>query len=307
MAPENPRSVRERTAWENEQRQIASGLSAFQGTPETTAQRYTENPTEVPLTKAQQVERQQAAIRPSAPVAITTQRPAALVANADLIKAGGMHNPYDFVCQRRDSAEATITGERCYICNPPVEPTPEASAMFGPDAQFYADHPIEPPTQISEIAEPTKQREGDQPLPVARGGEYVQDRVIRKAKEMLDRGHMSREEFSRIEAMALASKAVGTQRYGTPLQIFNGRDTLQDAVDEARDMFMYLSTLQQAAQAEAEVLVPVLRDAMHVLWMQWADSGVQMTPEEYCTGLATVAVEVMHGSRGPLGLSPGAD
>ncbi len=33
---------------------------------------------------------------------------------------------------------------------------------------------------------------------------------------------------------------VGTERYGTPLQAFNGRDALQDAYEEALDLAAYL-------------------------------------------------------------------
>lgn len=35
-------------------------------------------------------------------------------------------------------------------------------------------------------------------------------------------------------------KALGIQRYGTPLQANNGRDSLQDAYEEALDLCMYL-------------------------------------------------------------------
>lgn len=48
MAQGNDRSIRARRAWEAEQRHQASGLGEFQGRPQTTAERYTENPTPVP-------------------------------------------------------------------------------------------------------------------------------------------------------------------------------------------------------------------------------------------------------------------
>ena len=35
---------------------------------------------------------------------------------------------------------------------------------------------------------------------------------------------------------------VGRKRYGTPLQPFNGRDSLKDALDEAMDLVVYLRT-----------------------------------------------------------------
>lgn len=37
-----------------------------------------------------------------------------------------------------------------------------------------------------------------------------------------------------------ARDALGRQRYGTPLQAFNGRDALQDAYEEALDLAVYL-------------------------------------------------------------------
>lgn len=36
--------------------------------------------------------------------------------------------------------------------------------------------------------------------------------------------------------------ALGRQRYGTPLQPHNGRDSLRDALDEALDLVVYLRT-----------------------------------------------------------------
>lgn len=57
MAPELARTVREREHWEAEQRHAASGLAEFQGPPQTTAQRYTDNATEPPLTQEQREER----------------------------------------------------------------------------------------------------------------------------------------------------------------------------------------------------------------------------------------------------------
>lgn len=36
--------------------------------------------------------------------------------------------------------------------------------------------------------------------------------------------------------------AFGKEKYGTPLQPFNGRDSLQDAIEEALDLVVYLKT-----------------------------------------------------------------
>lgn len=67
-----------------------------------------------------------------------------------------------------------------------------------------------------------KLRPGDQPLPIVNGQPFVQDAVI-----------------ADIEAR----KQVGIERYGTPLQPFNGRDALRDAYEEAIDLTMYLKQL----------------------------------------------------------------
>jgi hypothetical protein len=90
------------------------------------------------------------------------------------------------------------------------------------------------------MIEPTKQRPGDQPLPTG-AGECVQDRIIAAMHE---------------------SKAVGAERYGTPLRTFNGRRGLQDAAEEARDLYVYLTKLQMEAEAGRAVLVQVAAQAL---------------------------------------------
>src|SRR5690606_24247776 len=66
-AKENPRSVRERAKWEEEQRILAGEpsdaqrtISGFHGQPQTTAERYTVNPTPVPKTREEIIAEQQA-------------------------------------------------------------------------------------------------------------------------------------------------------------------------------------------------------------------------------------------------------
>ncbi|MEV7674978.1 hypothetical protein [Streptomyces sp. NPDC088752] len=68
------------------------------------------------------------------------------------------------------------------------------------------------------MTESLRQRDGDQPLPVE-GQENVQDRLIEKIKER---------------------RELGIQRYGRPLQTFNGRDAVKDALEEALDLATYL-------------------------------------------------------------------
>lgn len=70
-------------------------------------------------------------------------------------------------------------------------------------------------------AEPAKLRlrPGDQPLPVPNDRLLIHDLVA---------------------ADIQARKELGTRRYGTPLQPFNGRDALLDAYQEALDLAVYL-------------------------------------------------------------------
>jgi hypothetical protein len=67
-----------------------------------------------------------------------------------------------------------------------------------------------------------KTREGDQPLPIKNDSPFIQDEVIKDIEQR---------------------KQIGIERYGTPLQPFNGRDALQDAYEEAIDLCMYLKQL----------------------------------------------------------------
>jgi hypothetical protein len=59
----------------------------------------------------------------------------------------------------------------------------------------------------------------EQPMPTKNDRQPVWDLVI---KDMQERDQ------------------VGRQRYGTPLQPFNGRDALRDAYEEALDLTVYL-------------------------------------------------------------------
>lgn len=67
------------------------------------------------------------------------------------------------------------------------------------------------------MAENLRQRPGDQPLPTE-GQENVQDALIEHIQ---------------------ARKVLGVQRYGRPLQTFNGRDALKDLLDELLDGATY--------------------------------------------------------------------
>lgn len=62
----------------------------------------------------------------------------------------------------------------------------------------------------------------DQPLPKANDNEFVQDMVIADIEKR---------------------KQFGINKYGTALQIHNGRDMLLDAYEEALDLCIYLRGL----------------------------------------------------------------
>lgn len=126
------------------------------------------------------------------------------------------------------------------------------------NARCMVCRPLTALDQMAQNHEPTKQREGDQPLPIPTDEEYVQDRIIAKVETLVRSGKMDRGTADGVIAKMEESKRVGMQRYGTALQTFNGRDALQDAEEEARDLFVYLSSLMQAREASREKLVEVV-------------------------------------------------
>lgn len=65
-----------------------------------------------------------------------------------------------------------------------------------------------------------KTRPGDQPLPIVNDRPFVADALV---------------------AFIEHRKAIGIERYGTPLQPHNGRDALRDAFEEAVDLATYLA------------------------------------------------------------------
>jgi hypothetical protein len=88
--------------------------------------------------------------------------------------------------------------------------------------------------------EPTKTRPGDQPLPVG-GNECVQDALI---------------------ADIQARRDLGIQRYGSALMTHNGRDAVQDALEEAVDLAVYLKqvALETRDRQAALARVAAVRD-----------------------------------------------
>lgn len=80
----------------------------------------------------------------------------------------------------------------------------------------------------------------DQPAPTSNSRPAVWDLVI---KDMQERD------------------AVGRERYGTPLQPFNGRDALVDAYQEALDLAVYLRQAIEERDSRGIVALPVVGDA----------------------------------------------
>lgn len=107
---------------------------------------------------------------------------------------------------------------------------------------------------IEHPEEPTKQRPGDQRLPDG-GGECVQDVAINALEAAI--------------YQLQQSKKVGQERYGTVLRTFNGRRGIQDVLEEARDLFVYLTQVSlevDATEAELKVaVIEALEQANHTL------------------------------------------
>ncbi|MDX2800142.1 hypothetical protein [Streptomyces scabiei] len=79
-----------------------------------------------------------------------------------------------------------------------------------------------------------KTRPGDQPLPQG-GRESVQDALIADIR---------------------ARRDLGIQRYGSPLMTHNGRDAVQDALEEAVDLAVYLKQVaMETRDREQELAV----------------------------------------------------
>lgn len=205
-------SQRERARWEEGQ-QAKATLASFQGEALTTAERYTENPTDVPITPGR--------------------------ARLHSVCSARECQVYDGDHSNRISAWR----ECPYKPGPPpgyratrVEDVPgldnveqRAAAVFDRAEEQGSRIFIDPDTGQSWLhaegrnepveVTPTKQREGDQVLPTKNDHPDIQSMVIADIEQR---------------------RQVGISRYGTALQPFNGRDMLLDAYEEAMDLCIYL-------------------------------------------------------------------
>jgi len=85
--------------------------------------------------------------------------------------------------------------------------------------------------------------EKEQPAPVPNDKPAVWELVMADVTDSI-RGLDTSDGRHRLATQVLTDMAerhaVGTKRYGTPLQAFNGRNVLQDAYEEALDLCVYL-------------------------------------------------------------------
>lgn len=324
-AYENARSVRERERWEREQTHATSGLGQFQGRAETTAERYTENPTAVPGPEEVQ--------RFARPVVVEedangTRFRQATSAEAKVAEIPSEQGPGPDEVYLLDISKFDLTG--VFDGQPPtqakmqvrsISPSGTVRISFadypsgvGPEydlsrEQFHtlairrvdldlmpaAPHVGDYGDRVEEYLagpQPTKQRPGDQVLPTQTGEESVQARIIRKSQALVESGAMPEDTFRLIEQQMLDSIKVGTERYGSALQTFNGRDALQDAAEEARDLYVYLNSLIDARATQRGRLVDVVAQAIRA-----ADGNHTMG----AGALAEVAVDAILQATGPLG------
>lgn len=90
----------------------------------------------------------------------------------------------------------------------------------------------------------TRQRPGDQPLPVVHDDQpAIHDLVV---------------------ADLAGRKALGTERYGTPLQPHNGRDALRDLYEELLDAAVYVRQAIEERRNPAFTVIRTMQQRVQV-------------------------------------------
>ncbi len=242
MAHEDARSVKERAEWMDAQ----AVLSATQGPPQTTAERYTEGAMDHP--DQEKLEKTVGDL--------TLTKPDSLICPK-------CEDGHHFNCVQLNQLVAVLYHDQ--------EDLEEWCSCFQDDPESHGMGEMVP--------KPTKQRSGDQPPPRLTGDVAVQTRIIEKARVLVERGDMNEEDFERIQRIMQESIRVGMQRYGTSLQTFNGRNTLQDLEDELRDSFVYISSINQAAQTSKDQVIGLCRDAVMVANQEGGTMDLDMVVE----------------------------
>jgi hypothetical protein len=87
------------------------------------------------------------------------------------------------------------------------------------------------------MTEQLRHREGDQPLPIVNDYPFIHDLVIVDFER--DRIAAGDATLDRVIEDVRGRKDLGTKRYGTALQPFNGRDVLRDFYEELLDAAAY--------------------------------------------------------------------
>lgn len=128
-------------------------------------------------------------------------------------------------------------------------PQPEVTSVQLPDLGARLLNPLTP----------TRTRPGDQVLPTITNSPYVADLAMSWLGRNTDHPKGA---LATIIHELEARKQVGIERYGTPLQAFNGRDVRQDVREEAIDLFTYLYQAQLEGLTEYG---PVLIRALGIL------------------------------------------
>ena len=302
FSADSPSSVGERRRWEaeNKKQEAAATLSQFQGPAQTTAERYTENPTPVPVSPGRarlhadclpweclvydggHGQRQNA--KDECP--IYDERVSPPVGDPEAGTEVG-----------RQTRSGTVKEQVREGFEAPPHAAPLVSGPFPGAPQFDIPQPTTDPLTGQPLGEcgapdpeapgewcrrtkghsgdhvtvPTKQRPGDQVLPTRNDYPDIQSGVIADLE---------------------ARREVGIGRYGTALQPFNGRDTLVDAYEEAMDLTVYLKSLVVMKEALRPQLVEavvrsLVQNSALPDWMQAPALGRDMTP------LAEIAVDAI--------------
>lgn len=217
FAVESTASQGDRRRWladrAEQERQAASGLGQFQGPAETTAQRYTENPTPVPVSSGRARLHQGCS---SAECLVYDGEPPTRLSAYKECPYGGAppaRIPSDAVVAVEQQASYTAVLDKGTSNEEAVLIT-----EFGDRVEIMRGAPAGSNGGEVTVQSGLKQRPEDQPLPVTNDYPDIQSQVIADIEKR---------------------RQVGISRYGTALQPHNGRDMLLDLYEELMDALIY--------------------------------------------------------------------
>jgi len=90
------------------------------------------------------------------------------------------------------------------------------------------------------VTDELRQRDGDQPLPIVNHLPFIHDLVIEDLERLRDSATDGHDTINNVIDDVRGRKDLGTKRYGTALQPFNGRDVRRDANEELLDTAAYM-------------------------------------------------------------------